>query len=83
MAFEGAGKVAGLEIWRIEVIFTLLHIFHLAKLDSTEKGEIFLNYFCFRIEMVRNSMFPSPIQCIYKNTSLAVWLNIWYFDPVF
>jgi hypothetical protein len=42
MTFEGAGKAAGLEIWRIEVIYTLLHIFCLAKLDSAEKSEISL-----------------------------------------
>jgi hypothetical protein len=74
MAFEGAGKVAGLEIWRIEVIFTLLHIFYLAKLDSTEKGDISL---IISVPELNLSQFNFPISyCIcIKNTSLAFWLH--------
>ncbi len=72
MAFEGAGKVAGLEIWRIEVIFTLLHIFYLAKLDSPEKGEISLIISVPELKCVAIQL---PIYYLYKNTSLAFWLN--------
>ncbi len=74
MAFEGAGKVAGLEIWRIEVIYTLLYIFYLVKkLDSTEKRAKFPELFMFANKNL--ALLNFPISYMYKNTSLAFWLN--------